>query len=73
MVTKVIVELVNEGKEDDGSIADATGLQRVIVEHVFEVLESKGLLRLTKMTGPHSFVHNVSPRLKRLLQDGGAE
>lgn len=73
MVTKVVVELVNEGKEDDSSIAEATGVPRVIVEHIFEVLESKGLLRITKMMGPHSFVHNVSPRLKRLLQDGGAE
>ncbi len=68
MLTKVVVELVNGEKASDREIAEATGIPRVLVEHFFDVLESRGLLRVSKMYGPTSHVFDVSPQLKRLLQ-----
>ena len=69
MLTKVVVELVNGERESDRQIAEATGVQRMLVEHVFDVLESRGLVSVSKMTGPNSHVHNISPQLKRMLQE----
>lgn len=69
MLTKVVVELVNGEKAGDRQIAEATGVQRMLVEHNFDVLESRGLVRVSKMTGPNSHAHYVSPQLKRMLQE----
>lgn len=70
MLTQVVVELVNGELRTDRQIAAETGVPRVLVEHVFDVLESQGLLRVSKMTGPNSHVHSISPRLGRILQEG---
>jgi hypothetical protein len=68
MMTKVVVELVNGEKSGDREIANATGVQRAVVEHVFDVLVSRNLVRVTRMSGPNSHVFDVSPQLKRMLQ-----
>jgi hypothetical protein len=61
-------EFVNGGEAGDRLIAEETGVQRVVVEHIFDVLESRGLVRVTRMSGPSSHVFDVSPQLKRLLE-----
>ena len=70
MLTKVAVELVNGELRSDRQIAAETGVPRVIVDHVFDVFESQDLLRVSKMTGPNSHVHSISPRLGRMIQGG---
>jgi hypothetical protein len=69
MLTKVVVELVNGELRTDRQIATQTGVQRVLVEHVFDVLASRGLLKVSKTTGPNSHVFSVSPQLGRMLAD----
>ena len=69
MLTKVVAELVNGGEAGDRQIAETTGVQRLLVEHIFDVLESRGLLRVSKMMGPNSHAFNISPQLKRMLQE----
>jgi len=69
MLTKVVAELVNGGDAGDRQIADATGVQRILVEHIFDVLESRGLAKVSKMTGPNSHIYNISPQLRRMLQE----
>jgi hypothetical protein len=66
MLTKVVAELVNGDMAGDRQIAEATGVQRMLVEHIFDVLESRGLPKVSKMTGPSSHIFNISPQLKRM-------
>ena len=69
LVTRVAVELVNSERRTDRQISSETGVQRVLVEHVFDVLASRGLLKVSKTTGPNSHVFSVSPQLGRMLED----
>jgi hypothetical protein len=69
MLTKVVVELVNTDRRTDRQIATEIGVPRVLVEHVFDVLASRGLLKVSKTTGQNSHVHSVSPQLGRMLAD----
>lgn len=69
VLTKVAVELVNTERRTDRQIASETGVPRVVVEHVFDVLESQGLVKVSKMTGPNSHVHYISPQLGRMLSE----
>jgi hypothetical protein len=68
MVKSVVSELVNSGKSGDRDVANATKVPRALVEHVFDMLEAKGLLQVSKATGPNSHVFNVSPQLRRWLE-----
>jgi DNA-binding transcriptional regulator LsrR (DeoR family) len=70
MVAAVIAELVNNGLDTDRQIATATGISRVLVEHILDMLEANGLVRLTKTTGPNTRVFDVSPQLRRMLAEG---
>jgi hypothetical protein len=70
MWRQVASDLVNSDRTTDGQIAAAQGIPRMLVEHIFDVFAAQGLVRVTKMTGPSSFVHNVSPQLGRMLAEG---
>jgi hypothetical protein len=69
MQTTVVAELVNTDHRADRQIAAETGVPRVLVEHIFDVLESRGLVKVSKTTGPNSHVHHVSPQLGRMLAE----
>lgn len=69
MQRTVVAELVNTDRRADRQIAAETGVPRVLVEHIFDVLETRGLVRVSKTTGPHSHVHHVSPQLGRMLAE----
>lgn len=40
---------------------------KLLNEHVLEMLASRGLIRITKMTGPMTYIDYVSPELRRML------
>jgi hypothetical protein len=67
-VERIAGDLVNAGSGSDRAIADRVGAPRVVVEHIFDLFDAQGLVRLTKMSGPNTDVHYVSPQLKRALQ-----
>lgn len=69
MHTTVVAELVNTDQRADRQIAAETGVPRVLVEHIFDVFESRGLVKVSKTTGPNSHVHHVSPQLGRMLAE----
>jgi hypothetical protein len=41
----------------------------VIVEHISDVLAARGLLKVSKTTGPNSDVFYISPQLSRMLSE----
>jgi hypothetical protein len=69
-VTPVAAAIVNSEHEQtsDRAIAEALDLPRLLVEHVLDTLESRGLIKCSRMTGPITSVYSVDPRLRRLLQ-----
>jgi hypothetical protein len=70
LTMKVIAQLVNGSERTDGGIAREIDTTRLLVEHVLDMLDAQGLVRLTKMSGPTTYVFDVSPQLVRLLQEG---
>lgn len=49
------------------AVQNSTGVPQLIITHILQSLDSQGLLKLTRLWGAPPLVHNVSPRLKRLL------
>jgi hypothetical protein len=56
------------GSGGDRALATEINTQRLLVEHVLDVLAARGLIKVTKMMGPNTAVDYVSPQLGRLLQ-----
>jgi hypothetical protein len=67
-VTAVAAQLVNNGGGDDRSIATELHQPRALIENIIDLFVAQGLLRATKTTGPSTFVHWVSPDLRRALR-----
>ena len=66
----VVLQIVNDDKSDSAAIASALGQPRRVIEHVLELLNRRGLIRLIKEYGPDTthFI-NPSPELRRLLEE----
>lgn len=69
MQMMVVAELVNTDHRGDREIAAEASVPRVLVEHIFDLFESRGLVKVSKTTGPNSYVHHVSPQLGRILAE----
>lgn len=70
MHSVVIAGLVNVegGMTTDRELADQSGVHRLLVEAVLDLLQGQGLIQYSKLTGPVTHVHWVSPELRRALQ-----
>jgi len=64
-VRSVATEILNHDRRDNQAITSATGIQQVIVNHILEQFEARGLLRLSKTLSGPVFVVSISPELKR--------
>jgi|SRR5579872_1258542 len=69
IVRSVALRMINHGEADSGTIAKAINQPLVIVEHVFDVFESKGWLRQIKAMGGGAFAHGIHPEMKRWLRE----
>lgn len=69
---RIVVQLVNASGSgsSDRALATEIDTSRLIVEHVLDILAARGLIKVTKMSGPNTAVDYVSPQLGRLLQEG---
>lgn len=67
MVAQVCLKILNEQKKLNTEIAEQTGFPLRIVDHIFETLESKGLIKQIKTMGPLNQIVSVSPQLKRMF------
>lgn len=64
----VSFQLVNNGHTGNAQIADALEQPQAIVDHVLDVLASRGLIQLIKALGGQIFVLSVTPELRRTLK-----
>jgi hypothetical protein len=68
LVSDIVSALVNKGLQDNRTIAEALVLNTLLVDHVFDVLETNGHIKQAKMIGGLRRVFNISPALRRALR-----
>ena len=59
--------IVNEGVQDNQSLAKRTGFQLRLIEHVLDVFESNGLISTSKYLGGNIAIHSVHAKFRRML------
>lgn len=59
--------IVNEGVHDNQSLADKTGAQLRLIEHILDVFESNGLIATSKFLGGNIAIHSVHAKFRRML------
>jgi len=69
-IAAVVSAIVNEKLMSNVEIQERLKENRIIVDHIFSVLENNGHIKQTKMIGGLSQIFNVSPSLKRALIGG---
>jgi hypothetical protein len=67
VLTDVIVQ-IEDGKKKSIEIAEVLGRNHLLVTHILEILESRQLVKLSKMSGALLYVWDSSPELKYMLQ-----
>lgn len=75
IVRDVLLQIVNESKKDSASIAEAIKQPLIVVEHVLELLDQRGEIRILQEFngGITTRFMNPSPRLRRRLEQWEAE
>jgi len=66
-IQDVALAVVNQGIQDNESIATKLALPQYLVDHSLEVLEGQQYLRLSKNLGGHVHIISVSATLRRAL------
>ncbi len=59
--------IVNEGVHDNQSLADKTGAQLRLIEHILDVFESNGLIATSKYLNGNIAIHSVHAKFRRML------
>ncbi len=67
IVKAVVFQIVNHNAKNSSSIATSVMQPDMIIDHILDVLASKGLIKLSKTIGGGVNIFNVSPELKRLV------
>lgn len=59
--------IVNEAVHDNQSLADRTGAQLRLIDHILDVFESNGLIKMSKYLGGNVVIHSVHAKFRRML------
>jgi|694.fasta_scaffold66893_2 hypothetical protein len=59
--------IVNEGVHDNQALADRTGAQLRLIEHLLDVFETNGLVSTSRYLGGNIAIHSVHAKFRRLL------
>jgi TIR domain len=65
----VLLQIANYNKSDDASIALALNQPLFVIDHILELLDSKQLIRVSKVLGPVIHFMNPSPEIRRILEN----
>ena len=69
----VLLQIANYNKSDDVSIAEALHQPLMVMDHIFDLLDARGLITLTGAFGPVQHFINPSPEIRRLLESSDEE
>lgn len=67
IMADVISQIVNYNNEQSDEIAELLGAKHLLILHILESLQARGLLELSEMNGPMMYVSDYSPELKYIL------
>lgn len=59
--------IVNEGAHDNQSLANRTGAQLRLIDHILDVFESNGLIAMSKYLDGNINIHKVYAKFRRML------
>ncbi|MCH5431594.1 hypothetical protein LT991_02080, partial [Leptospira interrogans serovar Canicola] len=65
---KACMNILNEGLNTNFQIAENMNAHILIVNHIFEKLEEKGLIKSIKDMSGRYRIHYISPELKRIFK-----
>jgi len=66
---KVMRMIVLDEVTDNQKLAVKLEIPRLVIDHILDLLESHGLLKQGESSGCHSHLYNVSPEMRRMLED----
>lgn len=61
-------KLIYHSLKNNADVVDMTKYPLALVNHIFELLENKGLIDIVKTLGGLYIVTNISPKLKRMFR-----
>lgn len=61
-------QIVNQDNKHNTSISKSLNQPQRVIDHILDVLEAKGLIKLVKSIGGGISIYYVSPELKRILK-----
>jgi len=68
IVRDIVSDIVNNGSTDSDSISASLNQPHMLVMHVLNLLDSRGLLRIVREAGSSTvYFYNMSPELKRMI------
>ncbi len=68
IVNDICLKLINHSLENNADVADMTNHPLALVNHVFNLLENHGLIKIAKLMGELYQIINISPELKRMFR-----
>jgi len=67
-VNNICLKLINHSLENNADVADLTKYPLALVNHVFEFLENRDLIKMVKTIGGLYMITYTSPELKRIFR-----
>ncbi len=67
ILNNVISLIVNKNVNNNENIIKELNVNKIVVNHILNVLELKNYVKLTRAQGNFIFIFNISPELKRIL------
>jgi hypothetical protein len=64
----ICIKLINHSLKNNADVVDMTKYPLALVNHVFDLLENKGLINMVKALGGLYIVTNISPEFKRMFR-----
>ena len=68
MIDNVCLTILNHKLENNIDIQEKTNYSLALINHIFDLLENKGLIKYQKMMSGFSLIINISPELKRIFR-----
>lgn len=69
VMSRIYAEMLNYGVQNNRVLAEKLGTPCVLINHVLDISEDRGLIKQSKTIGGGRNVYYISPELKRLVRD----
>lgn len=67
-INDICIKLINHSLKNNVDVVNMTKYPLALVNHVFDLLENKGLINMVKALGGQYIVTNISPEFKRMFR-----